>query len=435
MYSSETYRHRLIDEKIESYLSATGAILIDGMRWCGKTTTGQSHCLADGIGGSWISLADSTNNFSNRRLAQASPDYVVKGDLPRLIDEWQEVPQIYDVVRNACDAADRNGLFILTGSSKADVGSDEIFHSGTGRIATITMSSMTLYETGDSSGMISIRDLFDHPLPSTPTGKVEIDNLVRLCVRGGWPKNIDCSIETAQITPAEYIKTIIRDDVNSLKQFKHKRSPEKIEAVLSAIASCESTASGVTDFVKIIKETSNQNMGRPAVSDLIAAFQELYILYNQPAFTLPEGASGSKLLKSPKIRFSDPSLAIAAIKYKPMMLLNNMDMFAQFWDCLCTHDLKIYSESINATLYHLLEEHGNAADSLIQLEDGRIGCFKHVVAEADTDRAAQQLLRVRTILENSKKDCSLLCVICGMADAAYTRKDGVMVVPLTALKP
>lgn len=433
MYSPETYRPRILDKKIDLYLSAVGALLIEGPKWCGKTTTGEAHSKSE------ISLADSSNNFSNRKLAQASPDFVLKGELCRLIDEWQEVPQIWDAVRFACDEDNQCGKFILTGSSLASVRKDEIFHSGTGRIASLTLQSMTLYETGDSNGAVSLQDLFDGTVEPMPTGKVEIEELVRYCVRGGWPKSIDTPMAAATITPLQYITKVIEEDFNSLPEVGRKRDIAKVRAVVEALAHFESTNAGLTDYSNYIRENTGISLGRQTVPSYVDGLKKLFVLYDQPAFTLLSNQTGSKILKSVKTRFSDPSLAIAALRYTPESLLRDMDTFSRFFDCLCVHDLKIYAESADATIYHLAEEHGTTADSLIRLNDGRIGCFKHVVASVDIAKAIQQLSRVKKILTNAGKECALLCVVCGMADAVYKKAtpdgDDVYIVPLTALKP
>ncbi|MCQ2557998.1 MAG: AAA family ATPase [Oscillospiraceae bacterium] len=430
MYTPETYRTRLIDKKINLYLQATGAISLTGMRFVGKTTTGQAHCKSE------ISLADSRNNFSNRTLAQASPDYVLKGEYPRLIDEWQEVLPIWDAVRFACDSTPENGHFILTGSSIANFESSEIFHSGTGRIATLQMSSMTLLETGDSSGDVSLEDMFNKPTPMIPLGKVNLDDLVRYCVRGGWPKTIDSPIEIAHITPTEYIKTLAEKDFNSLPSMKNKRSPQKIMAVLTTMAKAESSISGASEISKSLKESYEIAISRQTMDAYIDAFRHLFIIEDQKAYTLPGGTTGGKLLKSPKLRFADPSLVVAALGLRPGMLVEDMETFGKVFDCLCVHELRIYAESIDAQIYHLLEGHGSiSADAVVELKDGRIGLFKHRVGAHQIDEAAAGLLKAKKFLENSGKSPSMLCVVCGMADAVYTRPDGVIVTPLTALKP
>lgn len=432
MYSPETYRPRILDEKIDLYLSAIDAIAIVGPRWTGKTTTGQAHAKSE------ISLADSSNNFSNRKLAQASPDFVLKGDQPRLIDEWQEVPAIWDAVRYECDSNSKFGKYILTGSSLASVDSEEYFHSGTGRIAPLTMNSMTLFETGDSSGVVSLMDLFSNPVESMPVSKVEIDQLVRFCIRGGWPKSISSAVEASRITPIQYIDTVIEEDFNRLPSIGRKRPTGKIRAVTQALASFESTACGVSDISNYISEKTEFSLSRQSIPSYIEGLSKLFIIYEQPAFA-PSIKNGSKLLKSAKLRFSDPSLAIAALRLTPEDLLKDIDMFSRFFDCLCVHDLKIYAESLDATFYHFLDEHGVSADSLIKLRDGRVGIFKHVVSATDIDSAVQQLTRVKRILSGNGIDCPLLCVVCGMANAVYSQKtadgDDVVITPLTALKP
>ena len=444
MYSPDSYRPRILDAKLDLYLSAVGAVLITGPRFTGKTTTGQAHSASE------ISLADSANNFSNRRLAMNSPDFALKGELPRLIDEWQEVPQIWDAVRFSCDSDNKFGKYLLTGSSLATLDEGDIFHSGTGRIATLTLQSMTLFETGDSSGLISLRDLFDHPLETTATGKVEIEELVRFCVRGGWPKSIDVPLAASSITPSEYMRKVIEEDFPRLVSSKGK-SPtgktsgrktdiSKVRAVVRALASLESTASSVTGIREKVAEDSDYALGRNTIPSYIDTLSKLFIVYEQPAYAFPiSKRSGSKLLKSPKLRFSDPSLAIASLGLSPDNLLRDMDLFAKFFDCLCFHDLKIYAESWDAKIYHLLEEHGTAADSLIELKDGRIGIFRHVVGIDEMDRAVQHLSRINKMFTSVGMNPSLLCIVCGMADAAYnlSAPDGtnISVVPLTALKP
>lgn len=435
MFSPESYKPRVVDDKIETFLRAFGAIALVGPRFCGKTTSGQAHSKSE------MSLADSTNNFSNRHLAQVSPAAVLAGEIPRLIDEWQIVPQIWDAVRFACDEDSTSGKYILTGSSLASVKSSEIYHSGTGRIATLSMSSMSLYETQDSSGTVSVSKLFDtNSVPASQAKQTTLNDIIRFCIRGGWPKNVDeTSIDVCRLVPLQYIKKVISEDIYSIPSIKLRKDDAKIATAVKVLGMCEGTTATYADYTQILSEIGTTKIGRDAYGSYIEALKKLFVVYDQPAFDLPPEKAGAKLLKTAKLRFVDPSLAIAAMNYTQQSLLQNMDALARFFDCLCVHDLKIYAERIDANIYHINEQRGTSADCIIELPDGRLGIFKHVLASANIDKAIPQLVKIKNILTNAGKEVSFMCVICGVADAVYTQTlsngDNVIVAPITTLAP
>lgn len=429
MIIEENYRSRLLDDKIAKKLESTGAVLITGMRWTGKTTTGSHHS------NSIFSVANPDNNWANKRLAEATPMHVLKGAQPRLIDEWQLVPSIWDCVRDATDNQEGLGHFILTGSSFNSVQREKIFHTGTGRITTVTLSTMSLYESGDSSGSVSLQALFDSDEPLyCDTGSVELEKIVRFCIRGGWPKNIDATMDAALDTPSSYIDTIITSDFNRSPLVKNKRSTSKIDAVLRTLARYESKYVGQQELSREIKNSYGENISRQTLDSYIDVFKELFIIEEQRGYWNPTDFTETRFRRFSKTRFADPSLVIAAMDIKPHTLLDNIDALSLVFNSLCYHDLKIYTEYLGGDLYHFQDEHVGA-DFLIDLNDGRIGCFDSVVGGAEIDRAANELLKVKKVLENANCKPVVLGVICAMSDKAYTRPDGVVVIPITALKP
>ena len=427
MVSDELYKNRLIDEMIQRKLRLFGAVQIDGPKWCGKTTTATHHSV------SAISLADPSNNYSNKAMALMDPNLVLEGETPRLIDEWQEVPLIKDAVRFKCDQSENNGLYILTGSSVPT--SDSTIHSGAGRISKIRMLTMSLYETGDSSGEVSIRQMFDVGLTRPiMTGEVDTSELIRFCARGGWPKAINYSLDEAKDIPADYIRAVIDTDLDKLDGVKKKRNKRKVEAIISAMAKTESYVNTTTDCLNDITETDTDlSVSRGTFLTYSDTLTRLYLLEDQPGYVPNTPISKRTNVKASKHRFTDPSLVLAALKMQPNMLLNNITQFERIFDNLCVHDLRIYAEALDGQIYHYRDGSRLSADAVIELSDGRWAIFNNVLYDYNIDKAAAELLKIEAVYRNCAP--SFCCVISGTSKAAYRRPDGVIVVPLTALKP
>lgn len=421
---NKEYKQRLIDKNVENYLDAFGALLIEGPKWCGKTWTAEHHC------NSTFYLEDPRNSFQNRRLAEIALEDTLEGDIPRLIDEWQEVPEYWDAIRYRVDKDTRKGQFILTGSTTVD--KDRIRHSGAGRIAKLRMRPMSLYESGHSSGDISLEKLCCGNIKTKLTGEVKLKDLIDLVVRGGWPANQSITIEKAGLLPKEYIKAILDNDIYKVDHVKRDR--HKMELLLKSLARNESTTVTNKKLKNDIKEIDDEDISRDTVADYMNVLDKLFLLDNQK----PYGSSlrsSVRVKQAEKRHFVDPSLAVALLNATPDMLMNDLNTFGFLFESLVERDLRIYAESFDAKLYHYQDYTGKEIDAIVELPDGEWCGFEIKLGAGEIDDGAQSLLNVKKeILKDKKKAPRALCVICGMSNAAYKREDGVFVVPITALK-
>ena len=419
------YKPRTVDKKVEEYLQTFGAICIEGPKWCGKTWTSSYHSNSE------IKLGDPAGNFQNRQLAQLAPDAVLEGEKPRLIDEWQEVPPIWDAVRHKVDQTGEKGQFILTGSSTPNHKGQ--LHSGAGRIAKIRMHPMSLYESGDSSGKVSLEELCNNNIKVAMTGDVKLTDIINLIVRGGWPGNIDTPAKTAGIVAEEYLKAIIDDDVHRLDGIK--RNKEKMNLLLRSLARNESTTASKSVLKKDIKAVDSADIDDDTISDYLDIFQRLFLIDNQPPFAT-KIRSSVRVKQAEKRHFADPSLACALLKATPEKLLNDLETLGFLFEALCERDLKIYAESFSAKLYHYQDYKNREIDAVIEMVDGRWAAFEIKLGANQIDAAAANLIKIRDEIaaEDDGVPPSMLCVLCGLSNAAYKREDGVYVVPITALK-
>lgn len=429
--SEKQYMKRIIDKKIEEYLSIFGAVCIEGPKWCGKTWTSKNHSA------SAIMLGNPKNNFQNREFARIDPEITLVGETPRLIDEWQEVPEIWDAVRYKVDEVGKKGQFILTGSSTPV--HKGILHSGAGRIGRLRMNTMSLYETGDSSGKVSLKDLFDGNFAPAMTGEVNIKDLIHYIVRGGWPGGLDFTAKEAMTMAKEYINAVIKDDVYRIDGVK--RNETKMRLLLRSLARNESTTVSnrvlKRDVAEIEKAESGTEEGIDigTVTEYLDIFERLFLIDNQKPFA-ESIRSSVRVKQAEKRHFTDPSLACAVLNISPEMLLNDLETLGFMFEALCEHDLKIYANAIGGELYHYQDYKNREIDAVVELEDGRWGAFEIKLGAHQIDQAAASLLTIRDEFRADEKarEPAILCVICGMSSAAYQREDGVYVLPITALK-
>lgn len=419
------YKPRVIDETIEQYLKTFGAICIEGPKWCGKTWTSSHHSNSE------IYIGDPSGNFQNRTLAQMSPELVLDGKSPRLIDEWQEVPPLWDAVRHKVDESGGKGQFILTGSATPN--HKGIMHSGAGRIARIKMHTMSLYESGDSSGEISLAELCNGNFTPTMTGEVRLNDLIECIIKGGWPANVDIPAEQAALLPLQYIDAIIEDDVYRIDGVK--RNKEKMKLLLRSLARNESTTVTNSVLAKDIKEIDDVNIDKDTVAEYLDIFKRLFIIDNQRPFAA-NIRSSVRVKQAEKRHFCDPSIACALLKATPHMLINDLQTLGFLFEALCERDLKIYAESFGASLYHYQDYDNKKIDAVIELSNGEWCAFEIKLGANQIDEAAKNLLDINKKIEKDPKGkpAKVLCVICGLSNAAYKRPDGVYVVPITALK-
>lgn len=418
------YKPRLIDRTVKKYLDTFGALLIEGPKWCGKTWTGEYHC------NSTFYLDDPRGNFQNRQIALTSIEDTLDGDIPRLIDEWQEVPAFWDAIRYKVDNNTTKGQYILTGSTTVD--KSKIKHSGAGRIARLRMRPMSLYESGKSSGDASLKDICNGKLESKLTGEVKLKDLIDYVCRGGWPANQTIDINKALLLPKEYIKATLNDDIYRVDNIK--RDSHKVELLLRSLARNESTTATNNTLKKDIKEIDSEDINKETVTDYINVLDKLFLTENQKPYGITLRSS-TRIKQAEKRHFCDPSLAVALLNATPDMLLNDLNTFGFLFESLVERDLRIYAESFGGQLYHYQDYQGNEIDAIIVLPNGEWCGFEIKLGAHEIDEGANNLIKIRNkIITDKKKAPNAMCVICGKSNAIYKREDGVFVFPITALK-
>ena len=422
---NDKYIPRIIDGKVEKYLSAFGAVCIEGPKWCGKTWTSSYHSNSE------IFIGDPSGNFQNRKLAELQPALVLEGETPRLIDEWQEIPPLWDAVRSRVDKRNQKGQFILTGSATPN--HKGIMHSGAGRIARLRMRPMSLYESGDSSGDISLKSLCKGKLKPVMTGEVDLKKLIDFIVRGGWPGNLGLSTEQAALLPSQYLDAIINDDVYRIDGVK--RDTAKMQLLLRSLARNESTTATNKTLRKDIKDRDTEDIDKNTVAAYLDIFKRLFITDNQEPFA-EKIRSSVRVKQAEKRHFADPSLACALLKATPEELLQDLETLGFLFEALCERDLKIYSEAFDAKLYHYQDYNGHEIDAVISMPDGSWCAFEIKLGANQIDDAAANLIKIHDAIarDDKGKPPAVMCVLCGLSNAAYRRDDGVFVVPITALK-
>ena len=419
------YIPRIIDRKLEEYLSVFGAVCVEGPKWCGKTWTSAYHSKSE------IFIGDPAGNFQNRQLAELSPELILEGETPRLIDEWQEVPPIWDAVRYRVDQTARKGQFILTGSATPN--HKGILHSGAGRIGRLRMRPMSLYESGDSTGQVSLEALCRGEMTPAMTEDADLKKLIALIIRGGWPGSIGMPADQAALLPEEYLNAVIDDDVYRMDGIK--RNTMKMRLLLRSLARNESTTATNKKLKNDISEIDDEDIDVETVKEYLDIFERLFLTDNQLPFSTGVRSS-VRVKQAVKRHFADPSLACALLKVSPQGLLGDLKTLGFLFEALCERDLKIYAESFGGALYHYQDYQGREIDAVIELTDGRWCAFEIKLGANQIDTAAESLVKLKKEFEEDPKGKppAVLGVICGMTKAAYRRPDGVFVVPITALK-
>lgn len=421
----KNYKKRIIDEKIERYLRLFGAICLEGPKYSGKTWTARYHAKSESL--LYVNTAAGANELE---LAKMSPQVILEGKKPKLIDEWQEATNLWDEIRYDVDRTGLKGQYILTGSSTPK--REGISHSGAGRFGKINMRTMSLYETGDSTGDVSLKDICEGKFIDKATGKVELRNLARLIIRGGFPGNINYSASDAKEIVNEYINLIINDDLYRLDGIS--RDKHKVKLLLKSLARNESTTVTNSTLKNDIKEIDNEDIDVDTLSSYLDAFDRLFLLDNDEPFST-NIRSSVRVKQAEKRHFADSSMACALLNITEDKLINDLETFGFLFESLVIHDLKVYADSFNAKCYHYQDYQNKEIDQVIELKDGSWCAFEIKLGANQIDNAAKNLINIRdSILKDNGKAPSTLCVICGLTTAAYKRPDGVYVVPITALK-
>ena len=414
------YTKRIIDQKIENNLKIFGAISIEGPKWCGKTWTALNHA------NSVVYLNNVSNNFNERNLAQINVDLILNKEYPELIDEWQEVPAIWDGIRFKCDEDKIKGKYILTGS--ATPVTKDIHHSGAGRICRIKMYTMTLYESGDSSGDVSLEDLFKNNIKDKLTGKVDFKKLIYLIIRGGWPESINFEEEQCLELTQSYIEDVLNLDISSIDGVT--RDKNKMRMILRSLARNECTI--VNDHTVINDVNSESDIAsKNTVLEYIDILEKLYLIENQLPFSV-NLRSSSRVGKTAKRHFTDPSLVCGILGLTTERLMNDVNFLGFLFEALCERDLRTYIESYNGHLYHFRDNTtGLEIDSIVEMPNGDYGAIEIKLGTDKIEEAAKNLLKFNEMVEKKPK---FLCIISGLNEAIIKRPDGIYVIPITALK-
>ena len=426
------YMPRIIDEQLARYLKTFGAVCIEGPKWCGKTWTSSFHSSSE------IYIGDPAGGFQNRRLAEISPDLVLDGEFPRLIDEWQEVPQIWDAVRSKVDQTGRKGQYILTGSSTPNY--KGVLHSGAGRIGRLRMRPMSLYESGDSVGLISFKELCYGKISSASgdifhgkfIGDTPLMKLIELIIRGGWPESLSLQIDQSRIIASEYLNAIIENDVHRLDGVK--RNVNKMRLLLRSLARNEGSLVSNRTLKNDIKEVDDEDVDSETVAEYLNIFDRLYITDNLPPYS--SGIRSSvRVRQSVKRFFADPSLTCALLRATPAGLINDLNTLGFLFEALCVRDLRIYAEAFGGSVFHYRDYRGREIDLVIERPDGHWCAFEVKLGANQIDEAAAKLVSLRDeiVSDSAGKKPEVLVIVCGLANAAYQRPDGVFVVPIRAL--
>lgn len=421
------YRPRIADKLLREELEAMGAVLIEGPKACGKTTTGEQQAK------SIIYIDDPELRDQYKTLAQTNIKKLLVGEVPRLLDEWQEIPQLWDAVRFEVDHREEDGQFILTGSA-VPPDPEEIRHSGTGRVGRIKMRPMSLWESGDSTGDISLQKLFLTPTEIEGTSNIDIDRLAYLTCRGGWPKAIDKRTQNAALRQAqEYYKSIVLYDLSRVD--KIKREKERTKRIMRSYARLQGTQATLKSICEDISNNDIEGVSVETVSSYLSALRKIFVIDDIMAWN-PNLKSKTAIRTSDTRYYVDPSIGTAALGVGPNDLINDMKTFGLLLETLCIRDLRVYSESIDGEVYHYRDKNGLECDAVVKLRNGNYGLIEIKIGGSQKiDEGAATLLKLSSIIDTEKeKTPSFLMILTGVGPYAYRRNDGVYVVPIGSLK-
>lgn len=423
----EGYRHRLIEDRILKSLKSAGAVSVEGPKSCGKTWCARS------LSNSEYSLVDPEDNFANLRIAKNDPAAALEGDEPHLIDEWQDVPKIWDAVRYIVDRDGRKGRFILCGSSTTD--KTERSHSGAARILDVKMQTMSLFESGDSSGKVSLRKLFDGDFTTVRGRSPGLEKLAWLVVRGGWPGLLDSDETSAGLLLSDYINKLCEEDAQKVDG--KRRDMSKLKRLFRSLARNESTMAAKKKLSSdIVQYDGEDGLDNDTVTDYLDVFSKLHMIEDQPAYS-PNYRSPVRVGKNPKRHLADPSLAAAALRLDRKSLMKDLNTFGFLFEALCERDLRIYAETFGGEVYHYHDHSGREIDAVVELKNEGWGAFEIKLGQESVDFWANKLIKIRDFMHNDEDavEPRFLCIITGMGGSAYRREDGVYVIPITALGP
>ena len=417
----EKYISRIIDKEIDDLLKIMGAVLIEGCKWCGKSTTGAKHAK------SIIELQNPNNQEEYNQINNTKPSLFLIGDKPRMFDEWQMYPVIWDAIRTDVDHTGLKGQYILTGSARPQEGTT--MHTGTGRISRVLMRPMSLYESGESTGEVSLMDLFNN-LDIVGESKLSLEDIASIIVRGGWPAAINIKENIKYRISKEYVKSLIHEEVKNIDGVE--RNSEKMQSVLRSLSRNIATPVSNATLVNDVKNNFDNEISRPTLNDYINTLEKLYILKEIKATNLNLRSKYAIRTTSKKI-FVDPSIATATLEITPNDLLNDLNTFGFMFESLCLRDLEIYSQSHGGNITFYRNENGFEIDAILKLSNGKWGAIEIKLGAGYIDEAAKNLLKLKENINKKATPPSFLMVLTA-SNYSYRRNDGVYVVSIGTLK-
>lgn len=426
------YLSRIADKTLDLRLEAFGAVQIAGPKWCGKTTTAERRVA------SVIKMQDPDRRVGYIATAMTKPSLLLKGASPRLIDEWQVAPVIWDAVRHAVDERKEKGQFILTGSTVID--DKEIMHTGTGRISKMAMYPMSLFESLESNGSISLGRLFDEPNYDIDgnTSQLSIEQLIFAACRGGWPASLDEMSDNAKLLIAkDYVDVICNDDISRVD--KIQRNPSLARLILRSYARNICTLAKKTSLLADVSVEMG-NISMPTFDSYVGAFENLFVIEDIEAWS-PAIRSKTVIRTGKKRCLVDPSIAVAALGASPKILELDLNTFGFIFECLCFRDLRVYSQALGGRLSYYHDRLGLEADAVLHLDDGRYALIECKLGSREIEEGAKHLLEIKRLVAEKNKtekqirlrEPDLLIVLTG-GEMAYTRDDGVKVIPIGCLR-
>lgn len=421
----KNYTRRLVDDELDELLKMFGAVSIEGPKYCGKTWTALNHANSS------VLLTKSDNPNSDYQKALINRELIYTKTYPELIDEWQSIEQIWDDVRTKCDEDGESGKFILSGSS-VPANPKNIFHSGAGRIYKLNMYTMSLFESGDSEGIVSLSDLFENKeIAVNLKNKPTIEKLADLIIRGGWPASLKYDRKSYYRLPESYIADVLDHDIH---YDGVSRDKEKMRLLLRSLARNETTQATNEKLINDIEDYTTQenyNLSRNTIADYLNVLNNIHLLQDQLPYS-ENIRSSVRVGKTAKRHFVDPSLACSVLGLKQEHLMNDFELFGLMFESLVVRDLRVYIEHLGGRIYHFHDNNtGDEVDAIIELRDGTYGAIEVKLGVGKIDEGAESLIRFS---KNCDVKPKFMCVICGMIDYAYRRPDDIYVVPITALK-
>ncbi|MDO4368223.1 MAG: DUF4143 domain-containing protein [Bacteroidales bacterium] len=420
------YKQRIADKLLKRKVLGKGAVLIEGPKWCGKTTTAKQ------IANSILDLGDSAVLLQSTQMIELSPKTLLEGKTPRLIDEWQALPPIWDCIRNEIDRRGEPSQFILTGSSVLPEASETI-HSGTGRFAHLKMRPMSLFESEESTGTVSLKDLFDGEGFEVKTNSIDVEELAFLTCRGGWPWATIISREVALDQAVDYYDSIVKYDIQRID--KVKRSEERAKLLLRSFARNISQQVSVATIRKDMLANDASTLDENTIMDYIKALKRLYVIEDLAAWN-PNIRSKAAIRTSDTRHFVDPSIGTAALGLGPKDLINDLQSFGLFFEDLVVRDLRVYAEALDGTLYHYRDSNGLECDAVLHRRNGSYALFEVKLGGSERiEEGATNLIALSNKIDIDKMPApSFMAVIIGVGQYAYRRMDGVYVIPIGCLK-